>query len=151
MLVAGALFAMVMVGVIEMNINSQRVARTQEINIEMNSIMATSIKVLSNPDSCMHTFLGLGEIKDKMIVPAIKNHGGKTIFTLDRKYGNNLLKITEIFLGELNLSAHTFNLHITFEKQGKGFYGAKTIYKYIPFTLEVDGANNLIKCSVLKK
>ncbi len=148
---AGSLFAMVMMFAVQMNINSQRVARTQEINIEINSIMATSMKVLSNQDSCIHTFLGLGEIKDKMIVPAIKNHGGKTIFAIDRKYGNNLIKISEIFLGELNLGAKTFNLNITFEKQGKGFYGAKTIPKYIPFTLEVDGANNLIKCSSVKK
>ena len=146
----GFIFAMIMVFAVQMNINSQRVAKTQEINIEINSIMATSIKVLSDQDSCIHTFLGLGEIKDKMVVPAIKNHGGKIIFAIDRKYGNNLLKITEIFLGGLNLGAKTFNLHISFEKQGKGFYGAKTIYKHIPFTLEVDAANNLIKCSVKK-
>lgn len=141
---------MIMVFAVQININSQRVAKTQEINIEINSIMATSIKVLSNQDSCIHTFMGLGVIKDKMVVPAIKNHHGKTIFAINRKYGNNLLKITEIFLGGLNLSSNTFNLHISFEKQGKGFYGAKTIFKYIPFTLEVDGANNLIKCSVKK-
>ncbi len=151
---AATLFAVAFMGIIQTNINSRKESKTNEINEEINSIISASKKVLQEPDSCMQSFLGLGPIAEGLLIPEIKNHRGKSIFLTNLKYGNNLVIIKNISLSNLSYDpvkkTGLFNLKFTFEKQGKGFYGSKTVFKTIPIDYESDPANNLIKCNFSK-
>ena len=138
-------------------IKQQQVAqKNTETYFEVNSLFRLIVRTLYDGDACTETLqVNGGEIIDQRSIDAIRNKDGGEVLRVNQTYGNGLLRLESMTLGNPNIDTSNNGafgevaLTVVIKKLGRAVKGYDRVSKSLPLSVEVvpGSPNNvLVKC-----
>ena len=125
-----------------------RIKKKTETYFELNSLSNKILRGLYDGDGCLKTLEKGTDIVDGENLLFIKNKKGEVVVEKGQTYGNRLLKVHDINIGNVRITGKSgqLDLQVVFKKLGASVKGYdKTVQSY-PLTVEVDALKKLTKC-----
>jgi Tfp pilus assembly major pilin PilA len=147
-MVAAGILGLMAVGMMKMNENSMKSAKTHETKFEIVNIVGEITGILSTPEACLESFEDMKA--DNNLVDEIKDHKGRVRFKKGQKVGSVTIESMRLSDSDSSVTVTANDtgdtmLEIVFAR-GKLVYGGESLLKKVKIWVDVDGGKKIKAC-----